>query len=302
MADVVGVGFNTEDHVTVTSCRPSIGDKVRLGRYFRHPGGQVPTALVALRRWGLSAAYIGPLGDDEGGRAQLESLRNEGVDTDGCRLCPGVPSQCSFIAIDERSGERTIHWYRDDRLRISAEQVDASRIAGARAVLLDGEDLALALAVAHIARGAGAIVMLDLDSAGPQTRRLLELTDIAVVPDGFLQSFAPASERTAALRAILDCGPTIAAVTLGADGVIAYRDDRLYRQAAFSVRAVDTTSAGDVFHAAFLYARLNDDDMDETLRFAAAAASLACATMGGRGSIPDLAAIRARMAGAMGSH
>lgn len=292
-AVVVGVGVNTEDHVCVAAGPIAAASKVRLRDYFRQPGGQVPTALVALQRWGLSTAYIGPIGDDRGGVAQCESLRAEGVNIDGCRLVPGVPSQFSCITVAAATGERTIQWYREDRLSLSADQVDLSSIPGARAVLLDGADLEAAVAAAGCARAVGATVMLDVDEPEAGTRRLLAQSDIAIVPAAFAARFAPTDDLAGALRAICECGPSVSVATMGEGGAVAWRDGRVYRQAAFPVRAVDTTSAGDVFHAGFLYATLAGDDMNETLRFAAAAAALACTVLGGRASVPSLDAVLA---------
>ena len=46
--DVVGLGFNTLDHVCVVPRPPQLDTKQRMRRYLRQPGGQIPTALVAL--------------------------------------------------------------------------------------------------------------------------------------------------------------------------------------------------------------------------------------------------------------
>lgn len=298
MVEVVGVGGNTEDHVWVVDNEPPAGGKQRVAQYFRQPGGQVPTALVALSRWGMATAYVGPIGDDAAGRAQIDSLRREGVDTSGCRTVLGVASEVSFISVDAASGERTILWYRDDRLRFAAADFDPSSLAGARAVLLDGAAGELAIAVAAAARAAGARVVLDVDTPDTTTRRLLAHSDIAIVPAGFLAAFAPGRDEGAALAELAAAGPAIAVVTSGAEGVTAWSAGRLLRQPAFAVRAVDTTSAGDVFHAAFLYATLEGREMSEIMQFAAAAAALTCTELGGRSAIPTLAAVGALAAGA----
>lgn len=300
MAEVVGVGGNTADHVCVVDVAPPLGGKRRTRRYFQQPGGAVPTALVALSRWGLTTAYIGPIGDDDGGRAQLASLRREGVDTGGCGVCRGVPSEISFITVDAATGERTILWHRDQRLRLPASSFDTSSLTGARAVLLDDADIDLAAAVAAAARAAGARVIVDLDAPEPRTTQLLRYTDIAIVAENFLDAFAPGCETAAGLAELAATGPSIAVATRGSAGAVAWAGGRYYRQPAFAVRAVDTTSAGDVFHAAFVCATLNDCDMGDTLRLAAAAAALACASWGGRDSIPDMAAVRALAASGPG--
>ncbi len=298
--DVLGVGHGTEDHVCVVARAPAAGGKERVRKYFLQPGGQVPTALVALQRWGLLTAYIGAIGDDDGGLRQLASLHDEGVAVDGCVTRVGVPSQRSFITVDASNGERTIQWYRDGRLRLRAADIDLVVPARARALLVDGSDSEVSIEVARAARRGGAQVVLDADEPGADAHELLAVTDIAIVPAEFALDFAGTSDLAAALRRMCESGPTTAVATLGEDGAIALANGIEHRQAAFPVDAVDSTSAGDVFHAGFLYCSLRGDDTGGALRFAAAAAALTVARLGGRASIPTLDAVRDRIGLALG--
>ena len=63
--------------------------------------------------------------------------------------------------------------------------------------------------------------------------------------------------------------------------------DRIVYSKGFEVEAVDTTGAGDVFHAGFIYGLIKNWDVAEILRFANAVAALKCTRMGGR-SVPML--------------
>jgi sugar/nucleoside kinase (ribokinase family) len=54
------------------------------------------------------------------------------------------------------------------------------------------------------------------------------------------------------------------------------------------MKGVDTTGAGDVFHAGFIYGLLQNWEVEEILRFANAAAALKCRDLGGRKGIPTL--------------
>jgi sugar/nucleoside kinase (ribokinase family) len=57
------------------------------------------------------------------------------------------------------------------------------------------------------------------------------------------------------------------------------------------LKPVDTTGAGDVFHAAFAYSLLRSDKLPQSLEFCNAAAGLSCMGAGARGGITDLAKI-----------
>ena len=90
--------------------------------------------------------------------------------------------------------------------------------------------------------------------------------------------------------------PRLAVATLGAGGALACWDGRVHHVAAHRVPVVDTTSAGDCFHAGALYGLLAGWPIARALAFASAAAALACTKLGGRTSIPVRAAIEALLA------
>src|SRR4030067_1637645 len=106
--------------------------------FSRQGGGPVAPALVALSRWGLRTMYVGNVGDDEHGRLSLSLLREEGVDVSHARTVPGAVSQFAVILIQGDSGERTILWERDARIRIRPGEIHGEEVRGARAVRVGG--------------------------------------------------------------------------------------------------------------------------------------------------------------------
>jgi len=295
--DVVGFGFNTLDHVCVVPRPVGADAKTRMAAYAVMPGGQIPTALVALQRWGLRTAYVGPLGDDAGGALQRTSLAAAGVDLRGARQRSGVGSHTSVILVDAVTGERSVLWQRPPHLALDAAELDRAALSAGRALLMDADDVETAIRAAGWARDAGALVMLDVDEPGPRTAALLARTDVAIVSDRFAQRHTGHADLRIALHAMAAAGPRLAAATLGAGGALAVADGALHYVPARRVPVVDTTSAGDCFHAGCLYGLLQDWDVARALRFAAAAAALACTTLGGRSSVPALAAVEALAAG-----
>jgi len=293
--DVVGFGFNTLDHVCFAARPLAFDAKQRLRRYFVQPGGQVPTALVALQRWGMRTAYAGPLAGDEGGRLQRRSLAAEGVDLRGLVERPAHTSHTSFIFVDAVTGERTIGWHRPEGLGLREHDLDRELLSSGRLLFLDADDVYTAITAAGWAREAGALVALDVDHPGPDTPRLLARTDAAIVSEGFVEKLCGSGDLRAALREVARMGPPIVVVTLGAGGALALIEGELLHQPALRVPVTDTTSAGDVFHAAFLYALLHGWEPRRTLRFATTAAALECAAAGGRAAIPALEEVLRRV-------
>ena len=68
-------------------------------------------------------------------------------------------------------------------------------------------------------------------------------------------------------------------------------DKRFHYCTAFQVDPVDTTGAGDLFHAGFAYSFLNGMSLDAALEFSSAAAALNCLAPGARGGIQSLKVI-----------
>ena len=74
---------------------------------------------------------------------------------------------------------------------------------------------------------------------------------------------------------------------------MALDEDGIHYAPAFQVEAVDTTGAGDVFRAGFIYAMLRGWPTDDILRFANAAAAVSCTRLGALGGIPSLEEVEA---------
>jgi sulfofructose kinase len=294
MFDVVGIGLNAVDYLVGLARFPIPGEKLRMSAFAREGGGQVATALVALSRWGCRCKYVGNAGDDDHGRLSILLLSREGVDLAHVRTIPGASSQFAVILVEKGTGERTILWDRDPQIRVVPEDLPLDDIRRARALLLDGHDVPPAIVAARTARNAGVPVVLDAEKVQEGTEELLSLCDHIVAAGHFPGLLIPGASAEDGAREILRIyGPKTSTVTLGPRG--AYGCDG--RQEIFSpsirVEAVDTTGAGDIFHAGFLYALLGGLPFREILAFANTAAGLSCRGMGGRAAIPTIEEIRA---------
>jgi sulfofructose kinase len=97
-----------------------------------------------------------------------------------------------------------------------------------------------------------------------------------------------------ALRESFGC--RLAGATLGEEGVLVWDGAQLHHASAFRVHATDTTGAGDIFHAGFIYGLLQGWPLSRRLDFACAAAALNCTALGARAGIQSVAAIEQLMA------
>lgn len=292
--DIVGVGLNATDTLIPLPHFPASGSKVEFRSATVLPGGQVATAMVACQGWGLQARYIGKLGDDEAARLHREEFDKAGVDA---RLltAPGCASQRSFILVED-SGERTVLWKRDDQLTIRPEELRREWITDARLLLVDGHDTEAAVTAAGWANEAGIAVIADLDELYPGVDALLPKIDYLIVSRDIPGRITGETDLLAALplvRERFNC--RLAAATLGHDGVLAYGEGGFCYRPAYRVAVVDTTGAGDVFHAGFIYGLLREWELGPTLDFACAAAALNCAGHGARGGLGPVEGVQELM-------
>jgi sulfofructose kinase len=292
--DVVGVGLNATDTLIFVSEFPTSGSKVEVRELKVLPGGQVATAMVACQRWGLRTRYVGKLGDDLAAKMHALEFASAGVETQIMTVSNCASAQ-SFILVDPH-GERTVLWQRDERLALQPEELNRDCLANTRALLVDGRDTLAASKAAEWARGARVPVIADLDEVYAAIEPLLENVDYLIVSRDFPAKLTGKTNLRESLAALQRrFGPCLSAATLGTDGVLAWDGSQFCYSAAYRVPAVDTTGAGDIFHAGFIYGLLQNWPLQHILDFACAAAALNCMATGARGGIESIEKIESLM-------
>lgn len=296
--DVVGIGANSVDFVHLLPGYPQpFGTfaKMKIQRQEILCGGQMATAMCACSSFGLRAKYVGVTGTDENGRRVRRELERRGIDLSDL-IIRDAQNQFAVILVDETNGDRIVLWDRDDKLLLRERDLPADAIAHARVVHVDDVDQAAAILAARLARDAGVPVTSDIDRLTDRTGDLISAVTIPIFAEHVPTRFTGVHDQEAALGALREPHHRMLCVTLGERGAMALDADGMHYAPAFHVEAVDTTGAGDVFRAAFVYAFLHEWHTDEILRFANAAAALSCTKLGALGGIPALADVEALVA------
>lgn len=294
--DVAGIGLNATDTVILLPRFPEYAGKIAFHRELIMPGGQVATAMLTCARLGLQAKYIGTVGDDQRGRIQLESLQASGINLDHVEVRRNCPNQTAYILIDERTGERTVIWKRDDCLRLKPESIREEMITNARMLHVDGTDSEACARAAEIARVNKIPVTVDVDTVYAGFERVLPFVDYLIASSEFPSRWMKEPSTVRALEQLQDkYRIPVVGVTLGSFGALIRTQGQLIYSPGFEVNCVDTTGAGDVFHGAFCYSVLQNQSMHEALEFSNAMAALNCTALGARGGIATLAEALALM-------
>jgi sugar/nucleoside kinase (ribokinase family) len=239
---------------------PSPGEERFAGDLLRSPGGGAINAIGASRL-GLAVALAVPLGEDLEGQFIRGELEREGIE-----LAIGAGVRTPTTVVMPWGGERAMVTYEpgvatsaavvaafEPRAVVAAlDQLDLVP-EGARGYATCGDDDARAFA-GHPPRDLGRSRALFLNR-----REALLITG--------LDTPEAAAER-------LGADVEIVVVTLGPDGAMAFVDGALVRAPGFAMQAVDTTGAGDLLCAAFVWADLAGADIETALRWAVLYGSL----------------------------
>ena len=286
--DVVGMGLNSVDFISVVPEFPTLNSKMKMLQFSKQGGGQVATAMVALSRWSIKTKYIGKVGEDELGQFSLHSLRQEGVDVSSVTIEPNATNQFAMIIVDGSTGDRTILWNRDERLMYCEGELRKEEIRSGKLLHLDGHDIDAALQCARWAKEEEIPIVVDLDKVEPLTSELIKEVDFVITSSRFPMLFTGISDQKKALLELQKHTSGFLCATLGHEGAMALVNGEFFSTEGLKVKSVDTTGAGDIFHAGFIYGLLQNWEVAEILRFANAAAALKCQDLGGRKGIPTL--------------
>ena len=243
---------------------PAPGEERHARDLVRTPGGAAITAIGAARL-GLRAAITSPLGSDEEGDFVRRALADEGVKWAG-RLV----ARTAVTAVLPSGGDRAMATF-DPGHSTTAQELaavapDAVVIGAPRAVLAPHDARVYATYGDADARRGLAGCVLDGTHAMLVNAREARL----------LTGRADAAEAARALAEHVPC----AVVTLGAQGALAVSGETLVRAPGVEGPVVDTTGAGDLFGAAYVWADLGGVDLELRLRWAVLYAALSVAVAG----------------------
>jgi ribokinase len=298
-APVVVVGSCNMDLVTRAQRLPERGETIGGVSFGTYLGGKGLNQAVAARRMGAQVAMIARVGADDFGDRIRESLRDEGIDAAQVQPIAGESSGTALIVVEEGSGDNMIVAVPGANGRLAPADIDAAAdlLRRSRVVLLQLEvPLATLLHAARIAHAGGATVILTPAPVQPLPDDLLRVTDI-LVPNAveirrLLESDVDPVEGARRLIA-RGCGAVV--ITQGERGATLVTHDGDQHVPPFAVAAVDTVAAGDAFVGALAAGLAEDRDLDESLRYAAAAGALAVTQPGALPSLPTRDAVESFM-------
>ena len=283
MVDVLCVGHAAFDMTMSVLHQPKADEKMQAQALNLAGGGPTANAAVCIARLGGHASFCGYLGNDSFCEAHLRELEVEGVDTS--LIVRGEhPTPLSMI-LAKPDGTRSVINFKANTPYLAGDAVNFQSAKPA-AVLFDGHEPLLSIAMDTWARKRGIPTVLDAGSVHQGTRDLAMTVDYLVASAKFARRFCEAGSMQSALKLLSGLRNNVV-ITLGKDGLVWARNGKTGAMPAYDVEVVDSTGAGDAFHGAFALGLAKDMAWTDLLRFASAAGALACTQLGARRGLPD---------------
>ena len=281
--EVVGIGSTVYDTLMVVPAYPTEDTKMEGIETKVQGGGPCATALVAARKLGVSAAYLGTIGDDPFGKFMMDDLEYWGVDTQDVRRVKDCVSFHAVVLLSQESKSRTCVWNRGTVPQPTVDDIDEEILKHAKVLHLDGHMLDAAIASAKKCNELGVKVSHDAGGTYPGVENLMPYVDWLIPSEEFALKMTGAATAEEAAQKLYDTyHPELVALTQGVRGGILLDEKGMRRYDSYKVEVKDSNGCGDTFHGAFVAAKIHGLDNDAACKYASAAAAVKCTRLGAR--------------------
>ncbi len=276
------------------------------------PGGAPCNVLALLNKMGKKTAFLGKVGQDQFGTLLKDTITEVGIDSTRLVMDPEVNTTLAFVHTFP-DGDREFSFYRNPGadMMLSESDVDPEFIGQAKifhfgtlSMTHDGVRAATKKAV-QAARENGCLISFDpnlrpplwssLELAKEQMEYGFGVCDILKISDNEIQFVSGKEDYDEGIAYLQEKYQIpLILLTMGRDGSRAYYKGMRVQRPGFSVKAIETTGAGDTFCGSSLtyilehdFDSLTEEQLGEMLTFANAAAAIVTTKKGAIRSMPE---------------
>jgi sugar/nucleoside kinase (ribokinase family) len=282
-------GMALIDEVRATAIYQDMGPATEMS------GGSAANTIVGVANLGARAAYVGKVKDDQIGRLYTHDIRAAGVAFETKPAANGPATGCSYILVTP-DGERTMNTYLGAAQNLTPADIDDAQIAASQIVYLEGylwdpanakQAFVKAATIAHAAGRQVALTLSDSFCVDRYRDEFLDLmrkgtVDLVFANETELHSLYQTSDFDSALKQ-MRVDTKLGVVTRSEKGCVVASKDGVVAAPAFPInRLVDTTGAGDLFAAGFLFGLVRNASYENAGRLGALAAAEVIQHIGAR--------------------
>ena len=264
-----------------------------IGPAVEQSGGSAANTIAGLASLGGRGAYVGKVADDQLGDIFAHDLKAAGIHFDTARLVGDAPTARSFILITP-DGHRTMNTYLGACVALTPGDVDAETIGAGEVLYLEGylwdrpaakEAFLKAARLAHRAGRKVALTLSDSFCVERHHQSFVDLVknhvDVLFANEAEIKVLFRTSTFEEALGVVRGLGKT-AALTRSEKGSVVVDASAVHHIAAAPAHVVDTTGAGDLYAAGFLYGLTHGVGLERAGRIASIAAAEVISHVGPR--------------------
>jgi adenosine kinase len=266
-----------------------------MGPAIEMSGGSAANTIVGVANLGARAAYVGKVRDDQIGRLYTHDIRAAGVAFETKPAADGPATGCCYILVTP-DGERTMNTYLGAAQELMPGDIDAAQVAASAILYLEGylwdpksakEAFVKASTIAHDAGRQVALTLSDSFCVDRYRGEFLDLmrsgtVDLVFANEAELHSLYQTADFDTALTQLRN-DAKLAVVTRSEKGCVVASKDGVTAVPAFPIdKIVDTTGAGDLFAAGFLFGLVRDAGHENAGRLGALAAAEVIQHIGAR--------------------
>jgi len=307
--EILVLGNNAVDRIYyVAGAYNSTGKRVASDMRIYHGGQAANVACTLAPLAQQKVTYIGVFGNDSDAQASRASLERAGVNVEGLTI--DCYSNNATIMVDAESGDRSVTFFPSVAMHLKTapqyapflEALSARDMAHVKFIYSDCRIAELSETIFAQAVLADIPIVLDVEVVNEKTLKLIEYATYLITNDCVIQELAGEADLELALHILAKKYKMRGVVaTLGSNGCIglekvgAEEAFEIKRQEGYQVAAVDTTGAGDAFHAGFIAALARKKSFLEALAFSNCVASEKCMVQGPRLGLAALEGIRKKL-------
>lgn len=271
----VGFGMLTPVHIMVIDRLPKHNTGAVAREVSEFVFDDAAIIACALRQWDVPAGMIGTaVGDDPRGHALADQLQKWGVQGK-VRFTKDYSTPIE-VDVSDKTGARTYFWQRSPEILETLDTADLSLLKGAQLMYADWYDGGHIMRAIEEANRLNVPVFLNLEHAHKHRHLLKQYAGRVTICQAVTDA-AQLGRKQAMLsvaKKLLKTGIETAIITMASQGCLAVQGNRIVRVYAPKVKAVDGCGAGATFSSGYIYGYLNGWDLEQSVRFAIAAASL----------------------------
>ena len=296
MSDISVLGIFVADISFSGPKIPSVGETILGNKYNVGPGGKGCNQAIAIARLGGKVNFISKIGKDSYGELALNTLKKNNINIENIIQDEKLQTGVAGILVDQNSGKNAINVIvgAPSFLKVSEIEKQINLIKSSKIFLTQLEvPKDVTLHCLKTAKENGCITILNPAPASEITKEFFSKIDYFTPNETeaeFYTGIKITNEKEAkqAAEKLLNLGIKKVIITLGEKGLLYTDGKEVIYLKANSVKAIDTTGAGDAFNGGLAYGLSKDKPINECLELANKVAGISTTKLGAGDAMPFL--------------